>query len=224
MALLSAADQQALRDAFAAMTRPVTILFFTQAIGCETCDETKQILREITEVTAQVTVEEVNLVLEGERAASYGIDRAPGLVLLAGDEKADTRIRMLGAPAGYDFMSLVDAILLVSGGEPAAPLGRNRGATGWRDRADHRPGVRHADLTALSAGRGPRKPDGVRQRADHVGHRAGSEFYDLARKYRVSGVPKTVGSNGAEILGALPEAQFVEELLGSDARRGDDRR
>jgi alkyl hydroperoxide reductase subunit AhpF len=118
MALLSAGDQQALRDAFGAMTRPVTILFFTQAIGCETCAETKQILDEITEVTAQVTIEEVNLVLEGERAASYGIDRAPGLVLLAGDDKADTRIRMLGAPAGYDFMSLVDAILLVSGGSP----------------------------------------------------------------------------------------------------------
>ena len=46
-----------------------------------------------------------------------------------------------------------------------------------------------------------------------------SEFYDLARKYRVSGVPKIVGSNGAEILGALPEAQFVEELLGMRARR-----
>lgn len=118
MALLSATDQQALGDAFAGMTRPVTILFFTQAIGCETCDETSRILREITGITGQVTVEEVNLVLEGERAAAYGIDRAPGLVLLAGDEKADTRIRMLGAPSGYDFMSLVDAILLVSGASP----------------------------------------------------------------------------------------------------------
>jgi hypothetical protein len=44
-----------------------------------------------------------------------------------------------------------------------------------------------------------------------------SEFSDLSRKYRVSGVPKTVGSNGVEILGALPEAQFVEELLGAAA-------
>ena len=45
-----------------------------------------------------------------------------------------------------------------------------------------------------------------------------TEFHDLARKYRVSGVPKTVASNGAEILGAYPEQQFVEELLG---REGD---
>jgi alkyl hydroperoxide reductase subunit F len=55
----------------------------------------------------------VNLVLDKERAAPYGMDRAPSLVLLADGQ--DTRIRFLGAPAGYDFMSLVDAILAVSG-------------------------------------------------------------------------------------------------------------
>ena len=41
-----------------------------------------------------------------------------------------------------------------------------------------------------------------------------TEFHDLARQFRVTGVPKTVGSNGAEVLGALPEKQFVETLLG----------
>ena len=116
MALLSPADQQTLRDAFAGMTQPVTILFVTQAIGCETCDETRRILAEITEVTSQVTIEEVNLVLERDQAAQYGVDRAPAIVLLTGTERVDTRIRMLGAPSGYDFMSLVDAILVVGGG------------------------------------------------------------------------------------------------------------
>jgi hypothetical protein len=41
-----------------------------------------------------------------------------------------------------------------------------------------------------------------------------TEFYDLSRHYRVTGVPKTVASNGAEVLGALPETQFVEALFG----------
>jgi hypothetical protein len=40
-----------------------------------------------------------------------------------------------------------------------------------------------------------------------------SEFYDLSRQYRVNGVPKTVVSTGVEILGALPEHQFVAEAL-----------
>jgi hypothetical protein len=41
-----------------------------------------------------------------------------------------------------------------------------------------------------------------------------TEFYDLARQYRVTGVPKTVVSTGAEILGALPENKFIAEALG----------
>ncbi len=102
---------------FADMTETVTVLFFTQTFECETCDDTKRILSELTEITDRVVVEEINLVLEKERAAGYGIDRAPGLALLAGG--VDTRIRMLGAPAGYDFMSLVDAILTVSGASDA---------------------------------------------------------------------------------------------------------
>ena len=40
-----------------------------------------------------------------------------------------------------------------------------------------------------------------------------AEFYDLSRQYRVSGVPKTVVSTGVEVLGALPEPMFVEQVL-----------
>ena len=103
---------------FADMKETVTIVFFTQTFGCETCDETKRILDELTALTEKIVVEEVNLVLEQDRAAEFGIDRAPGLALLADGQ--DTRIRMLGAPAGYDFMSLVDAILAASGASDSA--------------------------------------------------------------------------------------------------------
>ena len=44
-----------------------------------------------------------------------------------------------------------------------------------------------------------------------------TEFYELARKYRVNGVPKTVVNEEIEILGALPEAQFVRAVLGLEA-------
>ena len=39
------------------------------------------------------------------------------------------------------------------------------------------------------------------------------EFPDLARRYRVTGVPKTVVDDQIEILGALPESAFVEQAL-----------
>jgi predicted DsbA family dithiol-disulfide isomerase len=40
-----------------------------------------------------------------------------------------------------------------------------------------------------------------------------TEFPDLARRYRVSGVPKTVVDEGIEILGALPEDAYIEQTL-----------
>ena len=40
-----------------------------------------------------------------------------------------------------------------------------------------------------------------------------TEFMDLARKYRVTGVPKTIVNETVEILGALPEEMFVRAVL-----------
>ena len=40
-----------------------------------------------------------------------------------------------------------------------------------------------------------------------------TEFPDLARKYRVTGVPKTVVNDTVEILGALPPDEFVLQAL-----------
>jgi predicted DsbA family dithiol-disulfide isomerase len=40
-----------------------------------------------------------------------------------------------------------------------------------------------------------------------------TEFMDLARKYRVTGVPKTVVNETVEIMGALPEDMFVRAAL-----------
>jgi Thioredoxin domain len=41
-----------------------------------------------------------------------------------------------------------------------------------------------------------------------------TEFMDLSRKFRVTGVPKTIVNGTTEILGALPEELFVRGVLG----------
>jgi predicted DsbA family dithiol-disulfide isomerase len=40
-----------------------------------------------------------------------------------------------------------------------------------------------------------------------------TEFMDLSRRFRVTGVPKTIVNGTVEILGALPEEQFVRAAL-----------
>ena len=40
-----------------------------------------------------------------------------------------------------------------------------------------------------------------------------SEFIDLAQRYQVQGVPKTVINDRIEFTGALPEPRFLQEVL-----------
>jgi alkyl hydroperoxide reductase subunit AhpF len=118
MGLLAPADQEKLREAFAEITRPVRLLFFSQTFDCETCPETKQILDELPPLSDKIAVDELNLVLDKEKASQYGIDRAPAIVVVGQSESGeliDSRIRFLGAPSGYEFVSLVQAVLLVGG-------------------------------------------------------------------------------------------------------------
>jgi glutaredoxin-like protein len=220
MPLLSAADQRTLRGTLDAVVRPVKILFFTQSIGCETCAEARQILDELTAASDRISIEELNPVLDTDQARQYGIDRAPALVLLAGEEDDDTRIRFLGSPSGYDFLALVDAVLLASGASTqeltaetrerlaalAEPLGIQVFVTptcGYCPRA-----VALANRLAIAS---PLVTTTTVQ---------ATEFHDLARQYRVSGVPKTVATNGREVFGALPEAEFVNDLLGGTEAAG----
>ena len=122
MALISPADQVRLRDAFGEMTSPVRLLFFTQTLDCETCLQTRQILDELPPLSDRITIDEVNFVLEGDKARQYGVDRVPAIALVGQDEAKqdrDSRVRFLGAPAGYEFISLVQAILLVGGRPPS---------------------------------------------------------------------------------------------------------
>jgi len=120
MPLISSSDQERLRESFAEMTRPVRLLFFTQTLDCETCLQTRQILDELPPLSDWITIEEVNLILEGDTAKAYGIDRAPAIAITYQDNESifDTRIRFLGAPAGYEFISLIQAVLLAGGRPP----------------------------------------------------------------------------------------------------------
>lgn len=44
-----------------------------------------------------------------------------------------------------------------------------------------------------------------------------TEFPELVSRYDISGVPKTVVNERVEILGALPEALFVPQVVGDGA-------
>lgn len=223
MALLSAEDRQTVATHLQAITHPVTILFFTQTIGApETVLIARQVVDEIVSLSDKVTLEEANFILDKERAATYGVEGVPAIVLLRGDE--DTRIRFLGAPAGYEFMSLVEALILAGTGDSGlSPASKQLIAT-------HVTGP--TELLVFVTPTCPHCPRAVtlahRMAVESPHIRAtcveATEFMDLSRTYRVTGVPKTVVLSGTEgtadaaaveMLGALPEADFVRTAVGA---------
>jgi glutaredoxin-like protein len=214
MALLSEQDRQTVRGHLAVIEEPVRLLFFTQTFGApDTVMIAKQVLDEIVCLNDHLTLEEVNFVLEQDRARQYGVEQIPAIVLLKGEQ--DTRIRFLGAPAGYEFMSLIEAVIL-AGTNDSGLTPDSRALV-----AEHV--TEPLNILVFVTPTCPHCP-----RAVTLAHRLAvesplitascveaTEFMDLSRQFRVTGVPKTIVNGSIEILGALPEDQFVRTVVGA---------
>jgi alkyl hydroperoxide reductase subunit AhpF len=115
MGLLSPQDEATLKEHLSSITMPVQLVLFTQAFGAsESGDIAKQILNEIASLNDKITVIEKSFVLDTEDKNKYKVDKAPAIVLLS--DGVDTRMRLYGAPTGYEFVGLVNAIMVAGTG------------------------------------------------------------------------------------------------------------
>jgi alkyl hydroperoxide reductase subunit AhpF len=101
---------------FEDLKEPVTILFFGSAAQCEFCEETVQLLTEVTALSDLLVLEVHDLEEESELASQYHVDKAPGFVIAGGrgEEIIDFGIRYYGVPAGSEFGALINDLLTVS--------------------------------------------------------------------------------------------------------------
>jgi glutaredoxin-like protein len=210
--LLSDRDRATVSAHLQPITRRVTLLLFTRTIGAsESTDVARRVVTELAGLNDKISVDEVNVVLDKERAAQFGIEHDPAIVVLADGE--DTRMRFLGAPAGYEFMSLIEAVTVAGTGESGlsdaskallaehvdAPLDIQVFVT---------PTCPHCPRAVTLAHRMAIESPHVRATCVEA-----TEFLDLSHRFRVTGVPKTVVNESTEILGALPEDQFIRAIL-----------
>jgi alkyl hydroperoxide reductase subunit AhpF len=114
VALLREQDAVEVQNRLKAMTAPVRLVHFTQELNLEYGRETRQLLEELSGLSDQLSLETHNFLLEKETAAQYGVDKVPATVVRNGK---DYGIRFYGLPGGYEFGSLLEAILMVSQGD-----------------------------------------------------------------------------------------------------------
>ncbi|GBC81835.1 hypothetical protein HRbin10_00947 [bacterium HR10] len=114
MAFLDERTRQELQRRLAELVHPVRLVFFTQELECPTCRETGQLLRETAELSEKIHLDVYNFQLDREQVEAFGVDKIPATVVMG---ERDYGIRFYGIPSGYEFASLVDAILAVSQGD-----------------------------------------------------------------------------------------------------------
>ena len=114
MALLTDELAVELRQAFSRLVNPVRLAVFSQALADPLSEEVRRLVEELAALDEKLSAEPANFVLDAERVSELGIERIPAIAILGADE--DYGVRFYGAPAGYEFGSLVEAILDVSSG------------------------------------------------------------------------------------------------------------
>jgi|SRR5579875_1041492 len=111
MGLLKDDDLAAVRKRLEGMKEPVKLIHFTQELNLEYGREAKELLQDVAGASDKLSLEVHNYLLEKDKAAEYGVDKVPATVVRNGK---DYGIRYYGLPAGYEFATLLDAILSVS--------------------------------------------------------------------------------------------------------------
>jgi alkyl hydroperoxide reductase subunit AhpF len=136
MPLLSDRDQAAVRKEFEKLTGPVKLVVFSQELspGAELCRQNEELVRDVAALAPEtVTVEVLNLAIDRERAATYGIDRVPAIVV---EGARDYGIRFLGIPNGYEFSNLIDSMIVASSGQAGLSAETTTALAGLTDDVD----------------------------------------------------------------------------------------
>lgn len=114
MAMLDDRTRKQVEQAWQALKDPVKLVVFTQgadALECEYCTETRQLVEEIASTSPKLSVEVRDFKADADAVAQYRIDKIPALAIVGAK---DYGIRYFGIPSGYEFGSLVQDVVRVS--------------------------------------------------------------------------------------------------------------
>ncbi len=217
MSMISPEDQQTLQKLFEGLEGDVTITNFTQRESlliipgqeCDYCKETRELLEEVTAPSEKLHLEMRDFVRDKQEADSLGVTRIPAFVLQG---RAKGKVRYFGIPAGYEFSTLIEDIIDVSKGTTNLS-DTTREALATVDQDLHiqvfvTPTCPYCPRVARLAHKLAIENEHITADVVEV-----SEFIDMAQLYRVQGVPKTVVHERIEMVGAVPESRFMQQVF-----------
>ncbi|MBI3976938.1 MAG: thioredoxin family protein [Chloroflexi bacterium] len=95
-------------------TRQQSSLFVPGQPDCQYCDETRELLEEVAELTDKIQLRVHDVAAEREMAQEMANGRIPAIVIQGHNAG---QIRYFGIPAGYEFSTLIEDVIDSSTGQ-----------------------------------------------------------------------------------------------------------
>jgi glutaredoxin-like protein len=114
MPILKDEDRKEVSEQLAGLSGAVRLVMFTQDFECHYCAETRELVQEIASLSDKVDAVVYDFVADKQEADAYRIDKIPAIAVVGGK---DYGVRLYGVPSGYEFVSLMEAIQVVSSGQ-----------------------------------------------------------------------------------------------------------
>jgi glutaredoxin-like protein len=209
MGVIAEKDREKLINLFESLLQDVKVVVFSQEIECGFCQTTRQILEEVSALSQKISLEVYDFVKDEELVKKYGVSRIPAAILI-GDR--DYGIRFYGTPAGYEFTTLIQDIIMISRRDPGLS-GEVLNELSKVDQPVHMqvmisPTCPYCAAAVGSVHRFAMANDFITGDMVEL-----AEFPHLAVKYDVQGVPKIIINEKGSVTGALHEMDLAKEVL-----------
>jgi glutaredoxin-like protein len=210
MSLIKEQQQKQLKDIFKKLENKVKLVYFTQEMECPFCKEARELLQDVSSLSdGKITLEIYDFVADKDMVNRYGIDKIPATVV---EGQKDYGIRFFGIPAGYEFTSLINSILLASKGESGLSNETKELLKKLKDP------VRIQVYITLTCPYCPKAVELAHRLAVESDLITGemietSEFPTYMQKYNIMSVPRVIINDKVDFEDTLTEKEFVENLM-----------
>lgn len=211
MAFMDQQTADEVKKRLEALEGEVRLIFFKESLMCQTCGPTEDFYKEVAGLSSKVKLEVYNRVTDVEKAAAYGITLSPAAVI---EGPKGGRVRFFGIPAGYEFVSLLEALKNSAAAatdlqpETVAALGAVTAPVNIKVFVT--PTCPYCPAAVVLAHKFALASPQIT--AEMV---EATEFPELADKYGVEGVPKIVVNEKVNLVGAQPEQAMLKAVQDS---------
>ncbi|MCX7641870.1 MAG: thioredoxin family protein [Elusimicrobiales bacterium] len=202
-----------IKKAFSDLKNRVGIVFFKESLNCSTCKEMEILLEEIKDTLSFIDLEVYNKYLDMQKADEYKVEKTPAVFFkdYLGFKK---NLIIYGFTHGYEFITLLEIIKYISGFKIDLEEESMKVLETLNKDVNIKvfvtPTCPYCPSTVLTLAKFSLFSSRINTEIIMV-----NEFYELATKYGVRGVPKTIVNEKIHLEGARAESDFINAILNS---------